>query len=137
MRRRPQARLADPALRAPPRGARDGGRPAARLAERPRRERPRDRRRARRGRARQADQLHGVGRRRLGAARACPTKAGQPRARQLDPGDRRGRRRPGRRRRPAGGERLLLRRAELHLGAAGLRAARRLRRVARALPAES
>ena len=99
-----------------------------RLAERARRPGRGDRRRARRGRARAADHVHRLERRRLGAAGAGAAQERQPRARQRDAGDRRART-PTSTTWPRGrGERLLLRRAELHLGAARLRAPRRLRR---------
>ena len=126
----------DAAVGAPARGADDRGGPASGLALRRRRELGGDRRRARRGRAREADHLHRLRPRRLGAARAGAAQAGQPRARQRDPGDRRGRRRPRRGGRQARGKRVLLRRPELHLGAADLRRAARSRAVPRAVPAE-
>ena len=60
-----------------------------------------------------------------GLARARAAQARQARARQRDPGDRAGGRRRRGGRRQARRERLLLRRPELHLGAADLRRARR------------
>ena len=54
---------------------------------------------------------------------------GRARARQRDAGDRRGRRERRGRRDPVRRERVLVRRAELHLGAADLRPAERLRRL--------
>ena len=136
LRRRAQARLADPVLGASPRRADDGRRPAARLAERPRRTCVGDRRRAGRGRARSRDHVHRLRRGRLAAGRAGAAKARQPRARERDARDRRGRRRPRGRRDAARGQRLLVRRPELHLGAADLRAARRLPRARLALRAQ-
>ena len=70
LRRRPQAGVADAALRAPPRRSSSTTRACRRLAERPRRAGRRDRRRPRRGRARRAHHLHRLGRRRLEAPRA-------------------------------------------------------------------
>ena len=64
---------ATPLVRVLPRGARGGGGPAARLAERRLRRRRRDRRRADRGRARAADHVHRLGRRRLGHRRTRRT----------------------------------------------------------------
>ena len=84
LRRRAQAGEPDPAVGAAPRGTRAGGRAAARLAERARRPRVRDRRRARRGRAREADHVHGLRRRRLGAEAARAEEARQSRARERD-----------------------------------------------------
>ena len=59
----------------------------------------------------------------------------EPRARQRDARHRRSGRRPRGRSGPPRGERVLLRRPELHLGAADIRRARVLRRISRALPA--
>ena len=70
LRRRAQAGLPDPAVRAAPRRARARRRPAARLAERPRRPLGRDRGRARGGRARRADHVHWIRVGRLGHPRA-------------------------------------------------------------------
>ena len=66
---------------------------------------------------------------RLGHPRARGAKEGAARARQRDAGDRPRRRRSRRGDCEAGGERLLLRGAELHLGPAHLRAEARVRRV--------
>ena len=106
----------------------EAGLPAG-LAQRARRPGVRDRGRPRRGRARQADHLHGLERRRLEAEGARAEEAREPRARQCHAADRR-----GRRGRVDGGgeglaERVRLRGAELHLRAAGLRGAQRVRRV--------
>ena len=73
----------------------------------------------------------GSGAGRLEAARARAAQARQPRARQRDAGDRRGRRRRRGRRPRSSPERVLVRRAELHLGAADLRPASDLRRLPR------
>ncbi len=137
LRRRAQARGPDTALGAAPGGARGRGRASARVAERGRRPLVGDRRRPRRGRSGEGDHLHRLERRRLEARGALAAEAGQPRARQLDAVDRRGRRRPGRCRRGDGAARLLLRRPELHLDPAGLRPGRRLRRLRLRSPAES
>ena len=72
----------------------------------------------------------------LEARGAGAAQARQPRARQRDAGDRGGGCRPRGGRDQAGRERLLVRRPELHLGAADLRAAGGLRRAARAVPAQ-
>ena len=61
----------------------------------------------------------------------APRKRVEPRARERDARDRRGGRRRRGRRRALRRERVLVRRAELHLGAADLRPAGRLRRVPR------
>ena len=106
------------------------------LAERARRPGVRDRRRSGRRRARAGDHLHRLRRRRLEAGGAGAAKARQARARQRDPRDRRGGRRPRGCGDAARGERVLVRGPELHLGPADLRAARRLRRAALALPAQ-
>ena len=134
LRRRAQARVADAALRAAPRGARARSGPARRLAQRRRRAGLRDRRRARRRRPRLADHVHGLLGRRLEAARASASQARQPRARERDARDRRRRRGSRRRRDAPRRERVLLRRPELHLRSADLRRAHGVRRVPRALP---
>ena len=136
LRGRPEAGLADAALGAPARRARDGGRAPAGLAERARRTGFGARRRARRGRAGARDHLHGLGCGRLEARGAGAAQARQPRARQRDAGHRGGGCRPRGRRDQAGRKRLLVRRPELHLGAADLRAAGGLRRAARTVPAQ-
>ena len=136
LRGRPEACLADAALGAPARRARDGSRAPAGLAERARRTGLGARRRARRGRAGARAHVHGLGCGRLEARGAGAAQARQPRARQRDAGHRGGGCRPRGRRDQAGRERLLVRRPELHLGAADLRAAGGLRRAARAVPAQ-
>ena len=137
LRGRAQAGVADAAVGAPPRRARDRGRAAAGLAQR----------RLRLGRARSATCSSrtsasalitftgsaGVGWR---SPRARAAQAREPRARQRDARDRRRGRRPRRRRDAARGECVLVRRPELHLGAADLRRARRVRRIPRAFPPE-
>ena len=94
----------------------------------------RDRRRARRGRARASDHVHRFERGRLEAGRTRPAQAGQARARERDARDRRGGQRSRRRGREARGERVLVRRPELHLRAEDLRPPLSLRRPARPLP---
>ena len=127
--RRAEARRPHAALRAPAGRARDRGRAPSRLAQRPRRALRRDRRRHRRGRAREADHVHRLLGRRLEDPRAGGEEACEPRARQRDPGGRRG----GCRHRGSGDEarreRVLLRRPELHLRPADLRQARGVRRL--------
>ena len=86
----------------------DAGLPPG-LAERARRPVGRHRRRPRRGRARRADHVHRVGGRRVGHPRARAAQARQPRARERDPGDRRGRRRRRGRGGPLRRERVLVR----------------------------
>ncbi len=130
LRGRAQARLHDPAVSALSRAARGRGRPAARLDQRRLGLGRGNRRRARRGRARQADHLHRLRRRRLGNRRTRPSQTRQARARQCDTRDRL-QRRTARHRSQARRERLLLRRAELHLRATDLRAAGRLGRLRR------
>ena len=134
--RRAQACERDAALGAPARRARAGGRTARRLAQRPRRPGVGDRRRARGGRPGQADHVHRLRRGRLGPPAARGAQAREARARQLDAGDRRRRRRPRRRRRQARRRRVRLRRPDVHLRAADLRRARGLRRVPAGIPAE-
>ena len=129
---RAQAREPDSPLGTAARRAGRGSRPAAGLAQRRCGLIVRDRRRAGRGRARQGDHVHRLRRRRLGAEGARAEEEGQPRARQRDAGDRHRRRRSRRGRSGPGREQLLVRGAELHLGAADLRRAGCLRRAARA-----
>ena len=131
---RAQAGIADTALGPAPRRARGGGGTTTRLAQRRLRAGERDRRRARRGRARGAHHVHRLGRGRLEAEGASAAQAREPRARQRDTRDRGRRRRPGGRRHTTRGERVLLRRPELHLGAADLCRALGVRPVPRAVP---
>ena len=77
----------------------------------------------------------GSAERRLEASRAGAAQARQPRARERDAGDRRGGRRRRGRGRPLRRERVLLRRAELHLRAADLRPARTSTTLPRRVPA--
>ena len=107
--------------------------PAAGLAQRRRRALVRDRRRPGRGRAREADHLHRLLRGRLEHPRARRAQEGDARARELDARCSSSRM-PTSRTPPRGrAQRVLLRRPELHLRAAGLRAPDGLRRLPRAL----
>ncbi len=136
LRGRAQAGRVDAALGAPAgAGLRRRG-PARRVAERRRRPLERDRRRHGRRRSDQADHVHRLIRRRLEAARARLAQEGVARARQLDADDRARRRRHGQGGDRRGRQRLLLRRPELHLGAARVRAGRGLRRLRRPPAAE-
>ena len=131
LRVRPQARDRDAALGAPPGAGLRRRRAAGRVAERHRREVERDRRRPDRRPAGQADHVHRLVGCRLEAPLARGAQEGEPRARQLDAAHRDGRRRhreggDGRR-----GQRLRVRRPELHLDPAGLRRGFGLRPVRR------
>ena len=133
---RPQARHGDAALGAPPGAGVRRRRPAGRVAERHRREVERDRRRPDRRRARQADHVHRLVGRGLEAPRAGGAQEGEPRARQLDAAHRDGRRRHREGGDRGGGQRLRVRRPELHLDPARLRRGRGLRRFVDGAPAE-
>ena len=136
LRSRSEAGEPDSAVGADACGARGRGRASRRLAERARRAGERDRRRARRGRTRACDHLHGLVRRRLEASRARGPQEGPARARKRDSGDRARRRRPRRGGGEARGERVLVRRSELHLRPADLHPEVGVRRFRRALRAE-
>ena len=130
--RRAQAGQPDAVQRHRPRRAADRRlRAAGRVAARRHRRRLDGRQRHRRPRRHRPDHVHRIARRRLVDPRAGAAQEGRARARQQRPGDHRGRQRLE----GGGGEdqgrRLLPRRAELHLDAAGARPRRHRRRVPR------
>src|SRR5436190_1288000 len=85
---RAQTGQSDAVVRPAARRAGDRGRAAARLAQRSRRACLGDRRRSDRGRACQGDHVHGLRHGRLEARRTGAAEEGEPRARQLDAGER-------------------------------------------------